>query len=84
MNRGAWLMTEEIIECYRDISNLEVIGGPIWGNDEFKFYVYLGVVKKWHFHQNFLGGIPQLFCGSRNAVFLLCLELLLHLFNPAF
>ncbi|MCX7087117.1 MAG: DNA/RNA non-specific endonuclease [Methylococcales bacterium] len=33
MNRGAWLLTEEIIECYRDISELLVIGGVIWGNN---------------------------------------------------
>jgi endonuclease G len=33
MNRGAWLVTEEITECYRDISELLVIGGVIWGND---------------------------------------------------
>jgi endonuclease G len=33
MNRGAWLQTEEIVECYRDISELLVIGGVIWGND---------------------------------------------------
>lgn len=33
MNRGAWLQTEEIIECYRDINTLTVIGGPIWGTD---------------------------------------------------
>jgi endonuclease G len=33
MNRGAWLMTEEIIECYRDIDELLVIGGVIWGNN---------------------------------------------------
>jgi endonuclease G len=33
MNRGAWLLTEEIIECYRDISELHVLGGVIWGND---------------------------------------------------
>jgi endonuclease G len=33
MNRGAWLQTEEIIECYRDISELLVIGGVIWGNN---------------------------------------------------
>jgi endonuclease G len=30
MNRGAWLLTEEIIECYRDIDELLVIGGVIW------------------------------------------------------
>ena len=33
MNRGAWLQTEEIIECYRDIAELLVIGGVIWGNN---------------------------------------------------
>ena len=33
MNRGAWLRTEEIIECYRDISELLIIGGVIWGNN---------------------------------------------------
>ena len=33
MNRGAWLHTEEIIECYRDIDELLVIGGVIWGNN---------------------------------------------------
>lgn len=45
MNRGAWLRTEEIIECYRDISELLVIGGVIWGNnaaDDF-FVVSHGV-----------------------------------------
>lgn len=33
MNRGAWLLTEEITECYRDIEELLVLGGVIWGND---------------------------------------------------
>ncbi len=33
MNRGAWLLTEEIIECYRDLEPLDVWGGVIWGND---------------------------------------------------
>ena len=33
MNRGAWLMTEEITECYRDIEELLVIGGAIWSDD---------------------------------------------------
>ena len=33
MNRGAWLQSEEIIECYRDIDELLVIGGVIWGNN---------------------------------------------------
>lgn len=33
MNRGAWLETEEIIECYRDNDELLVIGGVIYGNN---------------------------------------------------
>lgn len=33
MNQGAWLRTEEITECYRDIEYLQVIGGVIWGNN---------------------------------------------------
>ncbi|MGZ8212919.1 MAG: DNA/RNA non-specific endonuclease [Methylosarcina sp.] len=33
MNRGAWLLTEKIIECYRDIDELLVIGGVIWGDN---------------------------------------------------
>ena len=33
MNRGAWLQTEEITECYRDIDELLIIGGVIWGNN---------------------------------------------------
>lgn len=33
MNRGAWLATEEIVECYRDESELLVIGGVIYGNN---------------------------------------------------
>ena len=33
MNRGAWLRTEEIVECYRDIDELTVYGGVFWGSD---------------------------------------------------
>jgi endonuclease G len=33
MNRCAWLRTEEITECYRDIDELLVLGGVIWGDD---------------------------------------------------
>ncbi len=33
MNRGAWLLTEEIVECYRDIDELLVLGGVIWGDN---------------------------------------------------
>lgn len=38
MNRGAWLQTEEIVECYRDIDELLVIGGVIWGNNSADDY----------------------------------------------
>lgn len=34
MNRGAWLETEHIIECLRDVVPLEVWGGPIWGANQ--------------------------------------------------
>lgn len=33
MNRGAWKRTEDIIECYRDIDELLILGGVIWGDD---------------------------------------------------
>jgi len=33
MNRGVWLLTEEITECYRDIDELLIIGGVIWGDN---------------------------------------------------
>ncbi|ESS71525.1 DNA/RNA endonuclease G, NUC1 [Methyloglobulus morosus KoM1] len=33
MNRGAWELTEEIVECYRDMGELLVIGGVIWGDN---------------------------------------------------
>jgi len=38
MNRGAWLATEEIIECYRDVADLTVMGGVIWGNNHADDY----------------------------------------------
>ena len=31
LNIGAWQRTEEITECYRDYSTLEIYGGPVWG-----------------------------------------------------
>jgi endonuclease G len=30
LNRGAWQMSEMIIECYRDLGELQVTGGPLW------------------------------------------------------
>lgn len=30
MNRGAWLLTEEIAECYRDLDTVYVYGGALW------------------------------------------------------
>ena len=32
-DRGAWLLAEEITECYRDIDELLIIGGVIWGDN---------------------------------------------------
>lgn len=34
MNRGAWEKTEQIADCYRDIEDLTIIGGVIWGDYE--------------------------------------------------
>ncbi len=46
MNRGAWLLTEEIIECYRDIDELLVIGGVIWGvNPKDDYFVKSHSIK---------------------------------------
>ena len=33
MNTGAWYQTEYISECYRDITDITVYGGAIWGDD---------------------------------------------------
>jgi endonuclease G len=38
MNRGAWIQTEKITECYRDVAELLVIGGVIWGNNSADDY----------------------------------------------
>ncbi len=46
MNRGAWELTEEIIECYRDIDELLVIGGVIWGdNPDDDYFIHLHGIK---------------------------------------
>jgi endonuclease G, mitochondrial len=34
LNRGAWLQSEELVECLRDIDTLRVYGGAIMGDDE--------------------------------------------------
>ncbi|KPJ94471.1 MAG: hypothetical protein AMJ53_05155, partial [Gammaproteobacteria bacterium SG8_11] len=40
MNRGAWKLTEEIIECKRDEETLNVIGGVVWGrNPDDDFFI---------------------------------------------
>ena len=33
-NDGAWRHSEEIAECYREISTLMIWGGVIWGTDQ--------------------------------------------------
>lgn len=46
MNRGAWKLTEEIIECYRDKETLKVTGGVIWGrNPDDDFFLESHGVK---------------------------------------
>ena len=37
MNRGIWLLTKEIPECYRDIDELLIIGGVLWAITESMF-----------------------------------------------
>jgi endonuclease G len=32
LNLGAWAATEKITECYRDQSELLILGGAVWGN----------------------------------------------------
>jgi endonuclease G len=61
MNRGAWLLTEEIIECYRDINELLVIGGVIWGNnsDDDYFVHSHGVKTPDAFWKVVIGGSGQ-------------------------
>lgn len=36
MNRGAWLLTEDIAECYRDLDIVYVYGGVLWRSDYLK------------------------------------------------
>jgi len=38
LNRSAWLATEEIIECYRDLDELLVLGGVVWGRNDANDY----------------------------------------------
>ncbi len=45
MNKGAWLQTEEIIECYRDIDELLVVGGALWGQNSNDYFVHTHGVK---------------------------------------
>ncbi len=33
MNRGAWRQTEVLVDCFRDIDELLVVGGVIWGTN---------------------------------------------------
>jgi len=58
MNRGAWLLTEEIVECYRDISELLVLGGVIWGDntDNDMFVASHGVRTPDYFYKVIIRG----------------------------
>lgn len=61
MNRGAWLLTEEIIECYRDIDELLVMGGVIWGSntDNDLFVTSHGVRTPDYFYKVIVRGTGQ-------------------------
>jgi endonuclease G, mitochondrial len=61
LNRGAWLLTEEIVECYRDIDELLVMGGVIWGDnakDDY-FMASHGVRTPDYFWKVIIRGIGQ-------------------------
>jgi len=34
MNRGSWLATEEIVECFRDVEPLHVLGGAVYNSSD--------------------------------------------------
>jgi endonuclease G len=61
LNRGAWLLTEEIVECYRDIDELLVMGGVIWGNnaEDDYFVASHGVRTPDYFWKVIIRGIGQ-------------------------
>jgi endonuclease G len=37
MNRGAWLETEELVECLRDKEPLHVVGGAVWDSNDPRY-----------------------------------------------
>ena len=52
-------MSEEIIECYRDIDELLVIGGPIWGkNKNLQFMESHGIETPEAFWKFIIRGKP--------------------------
>lgn len=57
MNRGAWLYTEKLIECYRDKEELLVLGGAIWDGKKKKFFADHGVVAPSHFWKVIIKGV---------------------------
>lgn len=61
MNRGAWLLTEEIIECYRDKEELLILGGVIWGEDKSNdiFLKSHGVETPDYFWKFIIKGLPR-------------------------
>lgn len=36
--KGLWRHIEEIVECYRDLNTMVVVGGTVWGNDTTNDY----------------------------------------------
>ena len=56
LNQQAWLQAEEIVECWRDITTLNVFGGVIMTSDTSKDYFVAshGVrTPGWNWYVNF-------------------------------
>lgn len=73
LNRGAWLRTEELIECHRDDGDLFVEGGVVW-NDAKKTHKPIashGVQPPeyyWKLVSNTRGAVAWLFPNSNTGV----------------
>ncbi len=76
MNRGAWLHTEEIIECYRDIADIHVIGGVLYQKDSnYWFYQTHGIVTPSYYWKVIIKGndsiawiVPNTQAATRNSL----------------
>lgn len=59
MNRGAWMHTETLTECYRDKEELLVIGGALWLNNSNEYLKKHGVNVPSHFWKVIIKGIGE-------------------------